>query len=201
MQDYSTAEPARDFDLIPAGTLAFGILSIKGGGETPSKSSDAAFLDCEITICEGPFNRRKVFTRIGTKGSQAYTDMGRSAIRSILEVGRGASSVNAAGYRINEYSDLHGLKIAVEVKIEKGEGSYKDKNEIQAFLTPNTESATSKKFAKLLADAQGGYQRVAEAPKQGNAPAPWGAPSNPAAAAAQQTSQAAPASVKPAWLS
>jgi hypothetical protein len=161
MQDYSNADPSRDFDLIPKGTLAFGILTIRrdqsGNVETTSKAGDSRFLDCEITLCEGPYNKRKIWTRIGTAGSEGFTNMGRSSIRSILEVGRGAGANNAAAYRINDYSELNGLKIAIEVKIEQQQG-YADKNEVQTFLTPNPESTTSKKFAKLLEMAQRGLR-------------------------------------------
>lgn len=210
MHDYSTAEPQRDFDIIPGGTLAFAILNIKPGGppdhpdcwETASQTegSDAHYLNCDLTVCEGPFTKRKIFTRIGVRGSEGYINMGRSSIRSILEVGRGASAANLAAYKINAYGDLNGLKVAIEVKVEKGTGSYKDKNDA-VFLTPNTESGTSKKFLKLLAAAQAGY------PKETSTVASTVATGTPvwAASASERppatNTQAPPATAKPTWLS
>lgn len=210
--DFSNAAPQNDFDLIPAGTLAFGVLNIRPFGppedpnrwETPSQSSDAQYLDCELTISEGPYNKRKIFTKIGTRGSEKYVNMGRSSIRSILEVGRNASQANMAGYQIKNYGDLNGLLVAVEVKVEKG-GQYKDKNEVQAWLTPNQESATHKKFQKLVEMKQAGYPRgnQATAPTQA-APAPAWASASPAPAAPPAPATQAPVNTSatnaPAWL-
>ena len=206
--DYSNAAPPTDFSLVPDGTKAFGILKIRpaGPGGQPedwiavSKSSDAQYLDCELTICEGPFNKRKIFTKIGVAGSEKYINSGRSAIRALLEVGRGASPANMNAYKINSYGDLDGLKVAFEVKIEKGTDGYQDKNDVRTWLTPDPGAAgISKKFQALVAAAQAGY------PAQ--AGASTGAPATAAPAwagtppAAQQSATAAtPATSKPAWL-
>ena len=197
--DFSNAAPQQDFGTIPDGTLAFGILNIRpsnGNMVTQSKSTEgSAYLDIEVTVSEGPFARRKVWEKIGVAGSEKWTNMGRSAIRSILEVGRGASQSNMAGYQIADYSALNGLTVAMEIGIEK-EAGYDDKNRVKAFLTPNPESSTSKKFAKLLEMKQAGYagQSAAVATQTPAAPT-WGAP-----AAAAQAPAATPATNKPAWL-
>jgi hypothetical protein len=154
MLDYSNAPPQQDFGTIPDGTLAWAILSLRRGKEgtpeTISNSGESSYLDFELTITEGPFAKRKVWEMVGTRGTEKYVNQGRSSIRSILEVGRGASAANMAGYQIAGYEQLDTLKVAIEIGVEKQQG-YQDKNRVKSWLTPNTESSTHKKFAKLLA--------------------------------------------------
>src|SRR3990172_4829667 len=100
--DFSNAptDQMGDFDLIPDKTLAWAIVKVKNYGPggnpddwiTPSKSTEGgAYLNLELTICEGPYMRRKVFEMVGVAGSEAYVNQGRAAIRAMLEVGRGAN--------------------------------------------------------------------------------------------------------------
>lgn len=233
MQDYSTAAPQQDRDLVPDGTLAFAILRIRqfnppnappgnAEWETPSKTPGNKYLDCELTICEGPFAKRKVFNLINTVNSnQTARDIGASEIRSILEVGRNANvSSNRAGYQIQHYGELDGLKVAVEVGVERGGpdgkgGNYPDKNRVRAFLTPNVESSLHKKFGALLQWAQSGYAAdkapagkggAAKTPAQQSAPA-WaqgstqGAQADNAGASSGPVPNQQPATTtKPAWL-
>lgn len=195
MLDYSNASPQQDFGTIPDGTLAWGILSLRRGKEgtpeTISNSGESSYLDFEITILEGPFAKRKVWEMTGVRGSEKYVNQGRSAIRSMLEVGRGASAANPAGYQIPGYEALDGLKVAIEIGIEKGTGGYADKNRVKSWLTPNTESSTHKKFAKLLA---GETSAPASSAAPATSAAPWAAPQGSAPA------QAAPATATPPWL-
>ena len=60
--------------VIPAGTLARVRLSIRPGGTGPegwltqSRTSEALYLNTEAVILEGPYARRRIYTRIGIKG-------------------------------------------------------------------------------------------------------------------------------------
>jgi hypothetical protein len=148
MLDYSNAPPQQDFGTIPDGTLAWAILSLRRGKEgtpeTISNSGESSYLDFELTITEGPFAKRKVWEMVGTRGTEKYVNQGRSSIRSILEVGRGASAANMAGYQIAGYEQLDTLKVAIEIGVEKQQG-YQDKNRVKSWLTPNTESSTHRR--------------------------------------------------------
>ena len=165
MANFQNAEPQNDFsELIPAGTLSWAVINLRpfnltmGEIETPSKSSEARFLDIELVLEGGDYDRRKLWTRIGVAGSEKYINMGRSAIKAILEVGRGAGPQNPTGYDIPEYAAgkvdwryLHGLKVAVKIKIDKGTAQYPDdKNEIATWLSPIEDSGTAKDFQRLL---------------------------------------------------
>jgi len=210
--DFSNAptDQMGDFDLIPDKTLAWAIMKVKNYGPgghpddwiTPSKSTEGgAYLNLELTICEGPYMRRKIFEMVGVAGSEAYVNQGRAAIRAMLEVGRGANPVSSpAGYKIQDYGDLNGLKVAVKIKVEKGSkkddgSSYPDKNRVAAWLTPNKESSAHKDWNRLLT---GDTAAPSAAPKVENGGQPSAAPAwvKPAAAPVP----AAPATNKPAWL-
>ena len=226
MYDYSTAptEQMGDFELIPDGTLAWAILKIKPKGPvgqpgfapdpndwvTPSNSTEGnAYLDVALTICEGPYNKRKVFEMIGVAGSEAYVNQGRAAIRAILEVGRGANiTSNPGGYRINHYGDLDGLKVAVKIKVEKGGVKnaatgerYNDKNRVAKWLTPNKESDGHKDFERLLAgqtappSAAPGVGSGGSGPAPASTTPPWASTTGQAPA-----TPAVPATAKPSWL-
>lgn len=218
---FADAPGQNDFsELLPHGLLSWAILTIRphnldqGLIERPSKSSDAAYLDCELTLEGGPGDRRKVWTRIGVRGSEKYVNMGRSAIRAILEVGRGASAQNQAAYTINanqagqpNWLELSGLKVAVKLKIEKGQGGYEDKNDVAVWLSPIADSGTEKLFQRLLAGDVMPPAGTIPAQRSGGAAAPsaagapaWQAPNQAQAAQVQAPVQQAAATARPSWL-
>ena len=91
MNGYSFADAPgqNDFsELLPHGLLSWAYIKVRphnldqGLIEKPSKSSDGAYLDLELTLEGGPGDRRKIFTRVGVRGSEKYVNMGRSAIRA-----------------------------------------------------------------------------------------------------------------------
>lgn len=204
---FADAESQQDFsDMIPNGTLAFGQLRLKwynadqGIVETPSKTSEARYLDCEVTIIANPANgaphkyqKRKVFTRIGVAGSEKYVNMGRSAIKAILETGKGASQQNPTGYEIGSYADLDDLIVAVKVKEEPAKDGYAAKNDIAVWLSP-VDSVTAKDFQRLMTNDTEPKGRAAGAkPAQQAGPA-WAAGATPSPTATAAT----PAASQPA---
>ena len=62
------------FDLIPANTLVKVTMIIRPGGAGPegwltqSQASAAQYLNTEAIVMEGPFARRRIYTRIGFRG-------------------------------------------------------------------------------------------------------------------------------------
>lgn len=154
--DVSQARDQADFsELIPHGALSFGVIKIRPFNvdanviPTPSKSSDAHYLDCEITLEGGAWNKRKIWTKLGIAGSQAYINMGMSSMKAIRETGVGASVQNPALYSMNSYMDLDGLTVGVKIKIESSPG-YNDKNEIACFLSP-VQDGVKKLWDRLVA--------------------------------------------------
>jgi hypothetical protein len=230
--NYADAGGQNDFsELVPHGTLSWAILKLRwynfdmGIVETPSKSSDAAFLDCELTLVGGDWHGRKVWTRIGTKGSEKYVNMGRAAIRGILEAGFGANpQTNPQGYTIANYSALdkggEGVKVGIKIKIEPGKDGYQDKNDVAVWLTPNPDGGTRKDWDRLMLGdtkpsahttqprtaggaaapaAQAGPSWAQGQPAQ-NAPTQAAPAPAPSTAPPGQGAQAGSASAPPSWL-
>lgn len=165
MVDFSGAAGARTAtDLIPAGQLAFAILSYRGHKDSTSPNKDGKFgryLDIELVIDDGqPFARKKIWTKIGdpmhADNTEAYRQMGQVALARICESSRGAGPSNPAGYVLPgdapaAYAALDGLRVAIKIKIEKGRDGYDDKNDVAEFLTPNPTSGGNKGWLKLQA--------------------------------------------------
>ncbi len=154
--DTSQARDQADFsELIPHGALSFGVIKIRAFNldanviPTPSKSSDAHYLNCEITLKGGVWDKRKVWTNLGVAGPPGYINMGMSAMKAIRETGVGASVQNPALYSMDSYMDLDGLTVGVKIKIKSSAG-WDDKNEIAVFLSP-VQDGVKKLWDRLVA--------------------------------------------------
>lgn len=154
--DLSQARDQADFsELIPSGALSFGIIRIRPFNldanviATPSKSSEAQYLDCEITLQGGAWDKRKIWTRIGTAGSKAYINMGMSSMKAIRESGVGASPQQPHLYGMDSYMELDGLTVGIKIKIDSSPG-YSDKNEVAVFLSP-VQDGVKKFWDRLIA--------------------------------------------------
>lgn len=158
-------------DLIPRGQLAWAILTIKGIKNNANTGSRS--IEFEATLDEGqPFARRKVFGFIGDPNhdgnSENYRQMGLVAITRILECGRGAGPQNPAGYQINGFEQLGGLKVGIKIGVEEGKDGYNDKNVVAEWLTPNPASQSGHKlYQKLVAGEVAGQAPKPSQPSNG----------------------------------
>lgn len=155
MMDFSgSAGTGSDFDLLPKGALFWAILGVRG---VKASGAGGQYIDCELTIAEGqPFAGRKLWESIGHPyfqgNSEKYRQMGLVAVTRILETGRNAGPHNPDGYKLDDFSQLDGLKVAIKVGVEEGSGGHDDKNRVAEWLTPNPASQSGHKgFAKLIA--------------------------------------------------
>ncbi len=190
--DYSQAPQGQDYtDLLPHGTLCFGVVKVRPFNiqagiveKTSQKNEENKYLDLELTIEGGPYDKRKIWDMPGVTGSEGYTNAGAAAIRAMLEVGRGASMQSPEGYKIESYMELDGLKCAFRIKIEPGTAQYpNEKNRVAIYLTPQN-PATVKDFDRLVAGDSSpaanlrGPQKAAGAPASPpTTQARWGAKS------------------------
>lgn len=143
------------FDLIPANTLVRVTLSIRPGGAGPegwltqSKTSTALYLNTEAIIMEGPFARRRIYTRIGFRGKNAgsgddsYGNRGRALIRGILESARGIraedqSDAARSARMIRSLGELSGLEFVARIGIERDKDRPDEpgRNAIKAAIGP-----------------------------------------------------------------
>jgi hypothetical protein len=148
MMDLNSAEAQTEFGLIPNNTIAKARLTIKAGNDfsdpflTRSKNGESTFLNCEFTIMEGQYVRRKIFDKIGINGSDQWINMGKSRIRAILESAKNInpkdmSETAMAARKINSFDELDGLEPIIKIGIEHDRsGVYQDKNKIASIITP-----------------------------------------------------------------
>ena len=158
--DFNDAEAQHSGgSLIPDKTIAPVHMTVRPGGHGPegwlkrSKNGDALMLDCEFTVTEGPYAKRKfwsLFTVEGeTNGQKKACDISRSRIRAMLESARGIDPADASedainGRRVSSWSDLDSLRFVAVIGVEEGKNGYKDKNVLTAVVTPDR-----KEWAKL----------------------------------------------------
>jgi hypothetical protein len=227
MYDLNDAQPQMPpvGDLIPDGTFAKVRMTIRSGridGATPidarllkaSQSSDAKMLDCEFTVTEGPFARRKFwqnFTvaggKVDEKGQSKGWNISKATFRAMVDSALGLSPQDmseAAKQKrvIQGLKQLDGITFAARIMIEPASNpQYKDANKLANVVLPG-----EPQYAAIMQGAQvppepvnAKPRKAAEAPAQ-QSPA-WATP--PAAApAAQQgvpwANQSAPAPASPA---
>ena len=145
------------FDLIPANTLVKLCLTIRPGGAGPegwltqSKTSSALYLNTEAIVLEGPYARRRIYTRIGFRGKDAggpgedsYANRGRALIRGILELARGIRTADQSeaarvARMIRSLGELSGLDLVAKIGIEKDKDKPEDtgRNVIKAAIGPD----------------------------------------------------------------
>lgn len=192
--DFNNAPEQREGGLITDGTVTVVHLTIRpgnageGGWLKRSKAGDSQAMDCEFTVVEGPFAKRKfwsLFTVEGTtEGHAKAAEISASRLRGILESAKGIrpddESDNAKNARrVTSWGDFDGLRFIAKIGVEKAkEGSgFKDKNTLDVAITPDR-----KAWVKVEQVKQAGIANVA----------------SPSLAA---VTKAAVASGKPAWAS
>ena len=152
--DFNDAQ-SQNFDLIPKGTIVKVRLTIRPGGyndeqqswaggyATRNANTGAVYLNCEYTVLEGKYARRKVFSLIGLmspKGPE-WANMGRSLVRGILNSAHGISDKDSspqalAKRRIRSFAELDGVEFLARIDIGK-DTSGEAKNEIRVAVTPD----------------------------------------------------------------
>lgn len=165
--DFNDAESnSNTGDLIPKGTIAPVILTIRagssgeGGWLTQSKNSPYQYLDCEFTITGGPFARRKFWTLMMAGHSTPNEEkvaktlgITRSKLRGILESARAIdpndmSEAAKAKRIVQGYGDFSGMEFVAKIGLEAGRDGYADKN-----VFDNAVPVTSPEYAKAKSGA------------------------------------------------
>lgn len=191
--DFNNASEQRTGELIPEGTVATVHMTIRpgnageGGWLKRSKSGDSEALDCEFTVVDGAYAKRKfwtLFTVEGTtEGQKKAGEISAARLRAILESVHGIrpddESPNVAvKRRVNSWADFDGLRFVAKIGVEKGKDGYKDKNSLAAVVTPDR-----KDWSKVEQVKQGGMAPIGVA----------------AANVVAQAAQTAASTGKPSW--
>jgi hypothetical protein len=243
MYDLNDAQPQMPpmGELIPDGSFARVAMTIRPGGlngATPadagvlkaSNSSDAKLLDCEFTVVEGPYARRKFwqnFTvaggKVDEKGQSKGWNIAKSAFRAMIDSALGLNPKDespAAKQKrvIQGLKQLDGIMFVARIMIEPASNpNYKDANKLANVVTPDEPqyaavmrgeavppepvNATPRK-AEAAVTAPAWATPATAAPETGKTPWAAGAPpAGPAPApAAPAPAAAASPTGTPAWL-
>jgi len=155
-----------EFELIPAGTVARVILTMKRGTEViPDYSTQPMFkqgqtgtkwLECEFTVVGGKYDRRKFWQNIMVDGGKINPESGmpwckeigirtfRDIINSTFGLDPNDTSPEAAMKRkVNDLNVLDGSEFCVKIAVEKGTNGYADKNKMMVALTTNSKEYIS----------------------------------------------------------
>jgi len=180
--------------LIPHGTLAFAV--VKPTGIKESKRTGGIYANLELTIADGPYTGRKVWTivmnpqdernqnqALRNEGKNDGALMGLAAMCRMFEAAGVFNPLDARSYdKFNNASfdtviqALEGLTVAIKIKVKKGEQGYDDKNEVAEFLSPAPTSGTSKLWTQLAGDGSAARKTAFGQPAFG---APAQAPAQP----------------------
>jgi hypothetical protein len=161
--DMNDAEQQKTSELIPDGTFAQVIMTIRPGGTdgegqsdhgllraAKDPSSDVRMLDCEFSVLQGPHARRKfwqMFTVQGGKidetGVSIAWKISKSNFRAMIDSALGLDpqdmSEEAKQKRIlRGLADLSGIKFVAKIKIEaSNDARYGDQNRLDRVVLPN----------------------------------------------------------------
>jgi hypothetical protein len=154
--DLNTADQQRaGGELIPDGTIARAVMTIRPGGAGPdgiltaSKSSDAQYLNCEFTVADGEFAKRKFWGNLtvsggklddngNSKGGMITRQTLRAIIESAYQIDPKDESPKAQSVRrIPGLEVFNGLEFCAEIGVEPAKGEYKPKNKLDRAVTPD----------------------------------------------------------------
>jgi hypothetical protein len=230
MYDLNDAQPQMGpiGELIPDGTFAKIKLATRPGGVNgavpmdagllkATNSTDAKMLDCEFTVIEGPFARRKFwqnFTvaggKVDEKGQSKGWNISKSAFRAMVDsaLGLDPKDMSPAVKQkrlIQGLKQLDGIVFAARVMIEPATSpQYSDSNKLANVVLPG-----EPQYAALMRGESVPPEPVKAKPRKGSpdtngSPAPaWATQAAPATAApaagtAPWANQQAAAPAKPA---
>ncbi|HAX91970.1 MAG TPA: hypothetical protein DCY07_07170 [Rhodospirillaceae bacterium] len=175
--DFNDAGQQQVGDLIPANTIAKVVATIRpgssgqGGWLTRSNTSDVEYLNCEFTILEGSFAKRKFWQnmtvsggKLDERGQSKAWGITKATLRAMLDSAFGLDpdddSPAARQKRMTQdWGAFNGLQFLAKVGIEKGKDNYADKNKLLFVLTRK-----NKEYAEIMFGAQGGYAPPAQQP-------------------------------------
>lgn len=210
--DMNDVEPQQSGDLIPDGSFAKVVMTLRKGGTdgmsevdrgllkaSNQPGSDVLMLDAEFTVAEGPHVRRKFwqnFTvqggKLDEKGQSIGWKISKSTFRAMIDSALGLnpedmSEAAKARRVLRGLADLDGISFVAKIQIEANRNpAYKDANKLDHVVLP-----TAPEWQKVMAG-----EPVPAQPS--NKPRPVAAPAQPATPAWSQP-QAASAPAALAW--
>jgi hypothetical protein len=163
MYDFSEVEPQQSSDLIPDGTFAKVIMTIRPGGvdgqteidrgllkASTTAGSDVLSLDSEFTVTEGRLARRKFWQnltvsggKVDEKGASIGWNITKRTIRSMIDSALGLDPDDNTEEakikrRLRGLADLDGITFVAKITVEpSNDPRYPDKNKLDRPVLPN----------------------------------------------------------------
>jgi hypothetical protein len=150
--DYNELGPQKNFEVIPDGTVATVHMTIRpgnageGGWLRRARDGNSEALDCEFSVLDGEFAKRKFWALLTvggtTPGHAEAADISARTIRAMLESGHGVrrddtSDAARAARRIENYGELNGLSFIARIGVEPARNGFKAKNRLDHVITPD----------------------------------------------------------------
>lgn len=165
-------------DIIPHGTIAPVRMTVRPGGVgdggflRQSMSSPAQMLDCEFTILDGPFARRKFWHMFVVAGSEKGAPIGMGQLSGIVDSIRNLKSSDRspeanAKRQVDGWHAFDGVEFMAKIIVQPGKDGYQDSNRLGDALTPgnadyrhlNTAGPAPMAAAQVQQNAQAAYQQ------------------------------------------
>jgi hypothetical protein len=163
MFDLNDVEPLRGGELIPDGAFAKVTMTVRPGGvdgygerdkgllkASNVPGSDVLSLDCEFTVIEGPYARRKfwqTFTvsggKLDEKGASIGWNITKRILRGMIDSALGLdpkdeSDAARAKRQLRGLADLSGITFVAKILVEPNKDSrYPDANKLERPVLPN----------------------------------------------------------------
>ena len=153
--DFNDAGEQRSIDVIPANTICTAQLTVRPGGAGDdgwlkrSKDGASEALDCEFTVVDSEYARRKVWALYTVRGTTAghaeAAEISRRALCAMLESARGVrpddkSEAAQRARQAQDWGDFDGLRLIVRIGVRPPEGTYPAKNTILEVITPDKQA-------------------------------------------------------------
>jgi hypothetical protein len=150
--NFNDAGEQRSFDVIPANTIVTLQLTIRPGGAGDDgwlkKAGDgqSEHLDCEFTVVDGPYAKRKFWQTLTlrgtTPGHEEAGGISRNTLRAILESAKGIRPDDKSEAAMNarhpsSWADFDQLRFVARLGVRPPQGNYSAKNTILEVITPN----------------------------------------------------------------
>jgi hypothetical protein len=162
MFDLNDVEPINSGELLPDGSFIKVTMAIRPGGidgytemdrgllkASNAPGSDVLSLDCEFTVAEGPFARRKfwqLFTvaggKVDDKGASIGWNISKRVFRAMIDSALGLdpedmSEAAKAKRQLRGLADLNGISFVAKVAVEpSNDPRYPDHNRLDHPVLP-----------------------------------------------------------------
>jgi hypothetical protein len=151
------------FDLIPAGTIAKVVIAVRDIKQ--SQLTNGQYLDLELIIDGGKFDRRRIFGVIcdpwDARTSDKAKEMAVGTITRIMESIGVFNPSNPETYNVFNNASINEVAMAMSAKpvhivigIQKGKDGRADKNEVKEWTSPNPRSNGYKSYDLAMKGAE-----------------------------------------------